>query len=151
MQEEVHLVRDETLDELAVVDHELAALVARRRDLVDRVVGCNRALTGTGVIYDDRGRRVWQARTHESIPFEDPIPAPAGDVPPATPAAIRERGVSMIRSIGPLSVAELHRLLAFEGLRIDGYAPKVIANALRSAERCGDVVRAGRGIYAAGD
>lgn len=75
---------------------------------------------------------------------------PTGAPRPVRAIELRYLLTWYLSQLGPLSVAELARLLDGEGLSVHGRPSKEISDALRWEVRRGRVNRVGRGRYAPG-
>ncbi|MGZ4784496.1 MAG: hypothetical protein ACXV5S_02385 [Acidimicrobiales bacterium] len=154
--------RDATVAELATVDAELATLVGRRRDLVDRIQACNLAIAGTGEIRDpETGETLQRMRNwRRHIPFDDPQPTVGEDdgddeddeavsvVSVVSGAPLRSAVLELLGAVGgPMSPAEIERLLRLQHLVPAGRPSQAIVNALRPALRRGQVTVVERGWY----
>jgi len=144
-------------DDLASSDRDLAALIDRRRDLVERIRGCNLALVGTGEVRDRETGETLQVlgRWHKRIPFVDPQPEPDGRSRPhgnrsmiVSGSRLRIEVVALLRaSARPLALPEIERLLRLGGFVPAGRPSQTISNAMRSAIRHGRVAIVERGVY----
>jgi len=146
--------RDAAVADLGAADQELAALVLRRRALVDRIRDCNLAITGTGEKRDHVTGETLQVLGNwvRRIPFDDVQPVPPGGRTPTVVSGARLRVlvIDLLDAVGaPMSPPEIERLLRLQGVVPAGRPSQTIANALRPAVRDGRVTVVERGWYEA--
>jgi hypothetical protein len=87
--------------ELTRVDAAIAELVADRRALLERIVGCNLALVGTNAIRDrESGELLQRLPWRRRIPLVDPMPfVGCGDDDRVSGEALRESTVALLRAV----------------------------------------------------
>lgn len=143
--------RDATIADLAATDDELAILVRRRRELVERIRACNLAITGTGEKRDPTTGETLQVLGSwtKRIPFEDPQPEVVGrEATILSGGRLRSAVLELLSAAqGPMSPGEIERLLRLDGIVPAGRPSQSIANALRPAVRHGSVAVVERGWY----
>lgn len=135
------LQRAAALDELERIDHELEALSARRRELLDRL---------------DRLRgRLWPNRSghHQrcrGAVDEPPVPPPPPGAERVAGRDLRTTAVALLHRHGSCPLRELHGLLHRYGYVIDGARPvQQLSDALRYEVEQGRCERVSRGVYRA--
>lgn len=128
------------IDELDRIDAELAALAARRHDVVRRLH--QRRNHVTPHVSNHHGRK-------PKVDGTVALPPVAKHATPVWGTRLRDVCISMLRRCGTLTLVELHAMLHHLGYRIDSRHPvKTLSDALSYETEQGRARRTSRGVYA---
>jgi hypothetical protein len=128
------------LDELNQIDAQLAALAARRHQVVGRLHERRNYVTPR--LSNHHGRK-------PKVDGTIALPPIATHAVSLWGTRLRDMCISVLRRCGTLTLVEIHAMLHHLGFRIDsGYPPKTLSDALSYETEHGRARRVGRGLYA---